>query len=159
MFFLYTALSALFVCACAREVLPPLFFPATAFTVVPTDRWSARNVSSVPGGLVYLNKWGSGTAIAASLVNATAPPHPTQIGLLYATGSSNGYCRVSLNGQIMEDALNTFSPQTNYTNEFLMSLKGLPNNPLWVLSVEATGKWQSGSKDSYIEVVGVNVYY
>ena len=59
----------------------------------------------------------------------------------------------------MESSLNTFSPQTNYTNELRLSLKGLPNNPLWVLSVEATGKWQSGSKDSFIEVVGVNVYY
>ena len=108
---------------------------------------------------MLLNKWGSGTAIAASLVNATAPPHPTQIGFLYATGSSNGYCRVSLNGQIMEPALNTFSQQTNYTNELRLSLKGLPNNPLWVLSVEATGKWQSGSKDSFIEVVLVHVYY
>ncbi len=149
-------LSAVFVGA----TLPsPLSLPATAFSVVPTDRWSSRNVSSVPGGFVYLNKWGSGTAIASSLVNATAPPHPTSIGLVYATGSSNGYCRVALNGQILEPNLNTFSQQTNYTNELRLPLKGLPNLPLWVLSVEATGKWQSGSKDSYIVVVGVNVYF
>ena len=124
---------------------------------LPADRWSSRG-GGPNGSLVFLSKWGSAVAVAASPVNATAPPYPASLGLLYGMGSSNGYARIAVNGQVIT-TINTFGPQTNYTNELILQLKGLPNHPLWVLTVEATGTWQSGSKDSYVEVVGVNVYY
>ena len=130
--------------------------PATAFALAPADRWAPR---ATPNGTVFLSKWGGASALAASPVNATAtPPFATRIGLLYGVGSSNGYARVTLNGAVVAAALNTYAPATSYDNEAVFSLKGLPNHPLWVLGVEAVGTWQSGSKDSYIEVVGVNVY-
>ena len=129
--------------------------PATAFSLSPVDRWSPRGTSN---GTVFLSKWGGASAIASSLVNATLGPFPTALGLLYGTGSSNGFLRVSVNGAV-QATINTFDMNTSYWNEAIFSLKGLPNHPLWVLAVEATGTWQSGSKDSYIEIVGVNVYY
>ncbi len=140
--------------ASSTSVVP---LPSTAFTYSPLDRWSTRSISR--NASTFLSKWGSSTAVAASLVNATSPPFPTAVGLLYGMGSSNGFMRVSLNGQVVVPALNTFGAVTNYTNELVLPLKKLPNLPLWVLAVEATGTWESGSKDSYIEVVGVNVYY
>lgn len=127
--------------------------PATAFALSPADRWAPRNSA---GGVMFLSKWGGATAVAASLVNATAPPYPTAIGLVYGVGSSNGFLRVTLNGAVVA-TINAFAPQSN-TTEAVFQLKGLPNHPLWVLAVEATGTWQAGSKDSYIEVAGVNVY-
>jgi Alpha galactosidase A/Alpha galactosidase C-terminal beta sandwich domain len=129
--------------------------PASAFSLSPADRWSAK---ATVNGTIFESKWGGASAVASSLVNATAPPYPTAIGLLFGTGSSNGYMRVSLNGAEVA-TLNTFSAVTSLVNEQVIQLKGLPNHPLWVLGVEATGTWQSGSKDSFIEVVGVNVYY
>lgn len=108
---------------------------------------------------MFLSKWGSALAIASSPVNATTPPHPTALGLVYGTGSSNGYANVSVNG-VLITTLNMFTRQSNYTNEFKVELKRpLPNLPLWVIAVEATGTWQSGSMDSFIEVIGLNVYY
>lgn len=133
------------------------FIPTSQIGFLPADRWSSRG-GGPNGTLIFESKWGSATAVASSAVNATSPPFPTSLGLVYGTGSSNGYARVAVNGQVIT-TLNTFAPATNYTNEFVVQLKGLPNHPLWVLTVEATGMWQSGSKDSYIEVVGVNVYY
>lgn len=129
--------------------------PAAAFALSPADRWAPRATAN---GTIFLSKWGGATAVAASLVNATAPPYPTAVGLVYGLGSSNGYARVSLNGAVVAAQLNTFAAATG-TAEAVFQLKGLPNHPLWVLTMEATGTWQSGSKDSFIEVVGVNVYY
>ena len=129
--------------------------PASAFTLAPADRWAPR---VTPNGTGYLSKWGSASAVAASLVNATAPPFPVALGLVYGTGSSNGYLRVSVNGAPAA-TVNTYAAATGYNSEFVVDLKGLPNHPLWVMAVEATGTWQAGSKDSYIEIVGVNVYF
>ena len=145
--------------ACAAPPPPPASnvtrLPASAFSLSPPDRWAPR---STPNGTAFLSKWGGASAVAASLVNATAPPFATALGLVYGMGASNGYLRVSVNGAVLA-TLNTFSSNgTSYANEAVFQLKGLPNHPLWVLAVEATGTWQSGSKDSYIEVVGLNVY-
>lgn len=143
--------------ACSPPPSPPrnfTFLPAAAFTLSPSDRWGPRETSN---GTIYLSKWGGASAVAASLVNATAPPFPTALGLVYGTGASNGFLRVSVNGAV-QSTINTFAPSTSYWNEAVFELRGLPNHPLWVLTVEATGTWQSGSMDSYIEVVGVNVY-
>ena len=130
-------------------------FPASIFSLSPADRWAPRGT---PNGTIYLSKWGGATAVAASLVNATTPPYPKALGLLYGTGSSNGYARVTLNGAVVAQQLNTYATSTG-TAEAVFQLKGLPNHPLWVLGMEAIGTWQSGSKDSFIEVAGVNVYY
>jgi len=125
---------------------------------VPADRWAPRGIPQ--NQTIFLSKWGGASAIISSLVNATQPPLPTALGLLYGTGSSNGFARVSVNGQVVAAALDTFAPQTNYSSEFVVELKRpLPNLPLWVLAVEATGEWQAGSKDSFIEIVGLNVYF
>ena len=133
---------------------PAARLPASAFALAPADRWAPRGSGA---GAMFLSKWGGATAVAASPVNATAPPFPKALGLLYGTGSSNGFLRVSLNGAVLA-TLNTFNATTG-VSEAVFPLAGLPNHPLWVLSVEATGTWQSGSKDSYVEVAGVNVYY
>jgi hypothetical protein len=133
------------------------FIPTSQIGFLPVDRWATRG-GGPNGTLIFESKWGSATAVASSAVNATAAPFPTSVGLVYGTGSSNGYARVAVNGQVIT-TLNTYAPATNYSNELVIPLKGLPNHPLWVLTVEATGTWQSGSKDSYIEVVGVNVYF
>jgi len=145
--------------ACANPPPPPARnvtrLPASAFALSPLDRWAPRSSAN---GTVFLSKWGGASAVVASPVNATAPPFASALGLLYGTGSSNGYLRVSVNGAVLA-TLDTFSANgTSYANEAVFELKGLPNHPLWVLAVEATGTWQSGSKDSFIEVVGLNVY-
>ena len=146
--------------ACAAPPPPPpagnvTRLPASAFLLSPPDRWAPR---SSPNGTVFLSKWGGASAVAASLVNATAPPFASALGLVYGMGSSNGYMRVSVNGAVLA-TLNTFSSNgTSYASEAVFQLKGLPNHPLWVVTVEATGTWQSGSKDSFIEIVGLNVY-
>ena len=46
--------------------------------------------------------------------------------------------------------LDTFNATTGVREE-VFQLAGLPNHPLWVLAVEATGTWVAGSKDSYVE--------
>lgn len=128
--------------------------PASAFALAPVDRWSPR---AIPGETIFLSKWGGATAIASSPVNETSAP--IAIGFLYGVGSSNGYARVSVNGQIITE-LDTYGSTMNYTSELLVELKRpLPNLPLWVVVVEATGRWQAGSKDSFIEIVGLNLYH
>lgn len=145
-------LLSLYISACHSR-----FVPTSSISFLPADRWSTRG-GGPNGTLVYLSKWGSATAVASGAVNATEPPFPTKLGLLYGMGSSNGYARVAVNGAVI-DTINTFGSTTNYTNEFNVSLSGLPNHPLWVMTIEATGTWQKGSMDSYIEIVGVNVYF
>lgn len=133
----------------------PVFLPASTFSFLPADRWSSH---ATPNGTVFESKWGSATALASSAVNATAAPHPTALGLVYLSGSSDGHLRVTVNGQVITE-LDTFSAAPG-THEFLVPLRRpLPNLPLWVLSAEATGVWTSGSKDSYVQIAGVNVYY
>jgi hypothetical protein len=143
---------------CAAPPPPPrpnvTFLPAAAFALAPADRWAPR---STPNGTVVLSKWGGASAIVASPVNATAPPFATRLGLLYGTGASNGFLTVTVNGA-PQPPINTFAESTSYANEAVFELKGLPNHPLWVLGVQATGTWQAGSKDSFVEIVGVNVY-
>lgn len=135
---------------------PPTFIPATAFALSPADRWAPRDT---PNGTVFLSKWGGASAVVSSPVNATAPPAaPTAVGLVYGTGASNGFLRVTLNGAV-QATLDTCAQETGYWTEAVFELKGLPNHPLWVLGVEATGTWAPGSKDSYVEVVGANVYF
>ena len=133
---------------------PTVRLPASAFALAPADRWAPRGSGA---GAVFLSKWGSATAVVSSVVNATAPPFPKALGLLYGTGSSNGYLRVSVNGAVLA-TLDTFNTTTGVSEE-VFQLAGLPNHPLWVISVEATGTWPAGSKDSYVEVAGLNVYY
>lgn len=141
----------------ASAPLPNATLPASSFSLSPADRWGPRTING--NATIFLSKWGGASAVIASLVNATEPPTPRAVGLLYGTGSSNGFARVSVNGAIVAD-LDTFSPTTNYTNELYVPLeRPLPNLPLWVVAVEATGLWTNGSKDSYIEIVGLNVYY
>ena len=91
-------------------------------------------------------------------MNATARPGPRALGVVYGTGSSNGHARVTVNGRVMIDLLDCFSPVRNMSNEVVLSLAGLPNLPLWTLRFEAIGTWTSGSKDSFVQLVGVNVY-
>jgi len=147
---------ALAAAACASAAAPT-FLNVSSFTFAPPDRWAPRSFS---GGTSLLSKWGSATAIVASPVGAVAPPHATALGLVYGTGSSNGHVRVSVNGALIAE-VDTFSrAAANYSNEFIVNLtRPIISLPLWVLSAEATGRWTAGSKDSFIEIVGVNVYY
>lgn len=135
--------------------------PLWAFT--PLDRWALVHAAGARAGTLHETKWGGATATLASPVNATLPSDaPTALGLLFGCGSSNGYARVTVNGQVVAEALNTFTPgPANYSHELRVPLNRsfFPNLPLWVLSFEATGRWQSGSKDSYVELQGVNVYF
>lgn len=150
--------AAVFVAALARSFAASAsrFIPASAFLLAPLDRWSPR---SFVNGTAFLTKWGSSTAVIASPVNATAPPHPTALGLVYGMCASCGYARVSVNGAIVTE-LDTFNTSTTYDNELVIELKRpIISLPLWVLAFEATGTWRPGSKDSYVEVVGLNVYY
>jgi hypothetical protein len=129
------------------------------WTFWPADRWTERTHSGSrnPNGTEHESKWGSASALIASPVNATRPA-PRALGVVYGTGSSNGHARVTINGRVMVDNLDTFSPTTNLSNEVVFPLAGLPNLPLWVLHFEAIGNWTKGSKDSYVEVVGLNIY-
>jgi hypothetical protein len=139
----------------------PLFLPSSAFTFAPADRWSPRAIAG--GAVVQLSKWGSAAAIIASAVNATAPPTARRLGLVYGVGSSNGFLRVTVNGVVVNESIDTYNATTAYSSEYVVELSPnvnhLPNSPLWVLIAEATGRWRAGSKDSYVEVVGLNVYF
>ena len=136
------------------------FLSTTNFTFAPADRWSPRKIAG--GATAQLSKWGSALAVVSSAVTALAPPFPKRLGLVYGTGSSNGFLRVTVNGVVL-GVVDTYNETTAYTSEYIVELapnvNKLPNQPLWVLVAEATGAWRSGSKDSYVEIVGLNVYY
>ena len=157
-------LFALGLLACSLAAAPPTFIPDTSpqWSFAPLDRWALVHAAGARAGTLHETKWGGATATLASPVNATAPSDaPSALGLLFGAGSSNGFARVTVNGQLVEAALNTFAPgAANYSRELRIPLNRsfFPNLPLWVLSFEATGRWQAGSKDSYIELQGVNVY-
>lgn len=149
--------------ALPSNTLPPSntsFLSTANFSFAPTDRWSPRKIAG--GATAQLTKWGSALAVVSSAVTALAPPFPKRLGLVYGTGSSNGFLRVTVNGVVL-GVVDTYNETTAYTSEYVVELapnvNKLPNQPLWVLVAEATGAWRSGSKDSYVEIVGLNVYY
>jgi hypothetical protein len=154
------ALALLFGALAAAAAPASAFLPSSAFTFAPADRWAPRPIAG--GAVAQLSKWGSAAAVVASAVNATVAPTARRLGLVYGTGSSNGFLRVTVNGVVLGE-VDTFNATTAYTSEYVVELfpnaNHLPNMPLWVLVAEATGTWRKGSKDSFVEIVGLNVYY